>query len=595
MIDKMLKTTVVCLADDREKSLLGLRELGCLHVTGRQGEGTAQLKSLREEVARSARLLNFLATQKWDGQDLPREATPCQEGDACRRDCLDAWERLRKAQEELPKVERALQQLRPWGHFDASLLQRLQEKGWHTALLLRNGRTQEGWLKEWKECPKGTRELLVSRQGDQVRSLVISPAPLDKLPIPPQNFPDGTDLQALEDRAEALRQEARNALETLRRHWLMDEALLRKEHARLEREAEFLATRDGMGRSGKALAYLQGFLPADPLDALREAAARHGWALRYQEVAPDDPLVPTKLTMPRHCEMAKVILDFIGILPGYGEVDISVAVMLFLSLFCGMLVGDAGYGAIFTALSLWGLHRARKSRPDLLPTMKLMTGMSLCILAWGALSGNWFGLGWGGLKCLTDGDRGQLNVQLFCFFLAAIHLSLAHLWKVPLSRTWRGKLGNLGWAIFLWANFFTVKCLLIDNSFAHFTIPSLMYGAGTVLIVLFSIQWNNMGDVIYSPFTFINSLSDLLSYIRLYAVGLSSVYIARAFNDMSAMLWEKNAWLLPVGLVIVLAGHLLNVAMALMSVLVHGIRLNSLEFSGHIGVEWGGRPYRPFR
>ena len=117
---------------------------------------------------------------------------------------------------------------------------------------------------------------------------------------------------------------------------------------------------------------------------------------------------------------------------------------------------------------------------------------------------------------------------------------------------------------------------------------------GTALVLLFAINWRNVGDAIYSPFTFINSISDILSYIRLYAVGLSSVYIAQAFNDMSANIWSQKPWLIPVGLLIVLAGHALNIAMALMSVLVHGIRLNTLEFSGRVGVEWGGRAYRPF-
>ncbi len=595
MIERMLKTTVVCLADDREASLQGLRSLGSVHVVRQVAEETEDLKTAREEVAQSARLLNFLKGLAAEKVAAPPAGEAAEDGTACRKACLALWEELQRNQEELQKVEQACRQLAPWGHFDASLLKRLEERGWHLALLARNGRNQENWLQEWKERPEGTVELVVSRQKDQVLSLVLSPAPLEGLPLVPQRFAEGMDLAALEGREQALREKCREATEELRRHALVDGALLAREHARLERAGEFLATRDGMGRSGQALCYLQGYVPEDQLEALREAARRHGWALRYEAVQPEDPQVPTKLTMPRHWEMAKVILDFIGILPGYNEVDISVAVMVFLSLFCGMLVGDAGYGAIFSALSLWGLCRCRRQRPELLPSMKLLTGMSLCILVWGTLSGNWFGLTWGGLPCLVDTERGQLNVQLFCFFLAAIHLSLAHLWKIPLSRTWRGKLGNLGWAIFLWANFFTVKCLLIDNSFEKFTIPSVMYGVGTVLILLFSIQWNNMGDVIYSPFTFINSLSDLLSYIRLYAVGLSSVYIAKAFNDMSAMIWEKSPWLLPVGIVIVLAGHLLNVAMALMSVLVHGIRLNTLEFSGHIGVEWGGRPYKPFR
>ena len=85
----------------------------------------------------------------------------------------------------------------------------------------------------------------------------------------------------------------------------------------------------------------------------------------------------------------------------------------------------------------------------------------------------------------------------------------------------------------------------------------------------------------------------MLSYIRLYAVGLSSLCIAQSFNEMSLKIWQGSFWLLPVGLIVICVGHCLNIALAAMGVLVHGIRLNTLEFSGHLDLSWGGKPYRP--
>ena len=122
-----------------------------------------------------------------------------------------------------------------------------------------------------------------------------------------------------------------------------------------------------------------------------------------------------------------------------------------------------------------------------------------------------------------------------------------------------------------------------------------LYGVGAVLIILFSINWHDLGDVIYSPFSFINSFVDILSYIRLFAVGLSGVYIANSFNGMVASIWDTSIWLAPAAIVVLLLGHLLNIAMAALSILVHGVRLNTLEFSGHMGLTWSGRPYRPLR
>ncbi len=80
--------------------------------------------------------------------------------------------------------------------------------------------------------------------------------------------------------------------------------------------------------------------------------------------------------------------------------------------------------------------------------------------------------------------------------------------------------------------------------------------------------------------------SDIVSYIRLFAVGTATVTVASTFNEMAA------GALAPL---ILVAGHSLNIALSLMSVMVHGVRLNMLEFSQHLGQQWSGVPYEPFK
>jgi len=93
---------------------------------------------------------------------------------------------------------------------------------------------------------------------------------------------------------------------------------------------------------------------------------------------------------------------------------------------------------------------------------------------------------------------------------------------------------------------------------------------------------------------------DLLSYIRLFAVGLSSYYIAKSFNDMGLMVFDISDQptakiLLAVGMTFVIViGHILNIILAFLGVLVHGIRLNTLEFSNHMALQWLGYMYQPF-
>ena len=92
---------------------------------------------------------------------------------------------------------------------------------------------------------------------------------------------------------------------------------------------------------------------------------------------------------------------------------------------------------------------------------------------------------------------------------------------------------------------------------------------------------------------------DVLSYIRLFAVGLSGTYIAQCFNDMGSMLYAgQTGWKLIVfglcGALVIVIGHVLNIVLGMMSVLVHGLRLNTLEFSNHMQINWEGKAYKPF-
>ena len=92
----------------------------------------------------------------------------------------------------------------------------------------------------------------------------------------------------------------------------------------------------------------------------------------------------------------------------------------------------------------------------------------------------------------------------------------------------------------------------------------------------------------------INNFVDIISYVRLYAVGAASLAIAQAFNGMAFPEGQAIKFTIG-GALILFAGHALNIILAAMGVMVHGIRLNTLEFSSHAGVEWGGLHFNPFR
>ncbi len=589
MIEKMQKITLVCLSSERESAVAALQRLGVFHVVPVTEPVSEELNELARQTADLERVLNTFADLKVKPETALSEKNPSE----TLTKIVDMLARQKAIADRLTAVLPAIEQLEPWGEFSEETLQRLEERGWHTALCS----CPDGSL---PELPENAFCQVIKKVHGNILFLVVTTEPIAELNLPLVNFPQGRDLAALRHELRQLRQEQAQLQDDLETMAVQQTATLQKFAEALNDKTAFAKARDGMGLAGEELAYLSGFVPQEKLPELLQTARLEGWGVRHEEAALDDEDVPTKLRIPKRFRMAQLIFDFVGVLPGYNEVDVSVPILIFLSIFCGMLVGDAGYGLLFfgTGCVLWfqNRHAEQKKREAIM----LLLLMSTCILTYGALTGTWFGLPAERLPLILRGipwfrdDVNSNHVKLLGFFIGAFHLSMARVWAAIISGSVRSSLGNIGWALFLWGNFFTVKMLLVSGGTLP-TVAKVLYVAGTVLILTCSVNWLDMGDVIYTPFNFINSLVDVLSYIRLYAVGLSSFFIADSFNSMSAMVWKSSPWMIPLALIIIFAGHALNIALACMGVLVHGIRLNTLEFSGHIGLSWSGKPYQPLK
>ena len=121
--------------------------------------------------------------------------------------------------------------------------------------------------------------------------------------------------------------------------------------------------------------------------------------------------------------------------------------------------------------------------------------------------------------------------------------------------------------------------------------------AGLALVVLFTAPYRNpvkrvLVGFASSLFPLIGTFGDTMSYIRLMAVGLASYYIAFAFNDLGATMAEAGTW--GAAVPILLIGHSLNITLCVIAIFAHGVRLNMLEFSNNVGVQWAGYSYSPF-
>ena len=185
-----------------------------------------------------------------------------------------------------------------------------------------------------------------------------------------------------------------------------------------------------------------------------------------------------------------------------------------------------------------------------------------------------------------------------CFVIGVIQLSIAHFIKAfRIINTFRA-LAEAGWVLILWGLFFTAGTLVLAKPFPAFGGYLLM--AGVALVLLFSNpQKNIIKGILVSlgtiPLRIISSFSDVVSYLRLFAVGYASLVLANTFNNMAMQIGFNNVLSGLGAAFIMFFGHTLNIVLGLMAVIVHGIRLNMLEFSGQMDMEWSGREYDPFR
>lgn len=349
----------------------------------------------------------------------------------------------------------------------------------------------------------------------------------------------------------------------------------------------------------------KGFIPIDAIDKFVETAEKRHWGYVIEDPVPEEEdEVPTLVHIPRWAQLVQPVMDFMGLVPGYKELDVSRVFMVFFTFFTGILVGDAGYGLVFLLITFF-VHRKKKFAKQI--EFGLMYTLSVAIMFWGVLTGTYFGseaianfpiLSHLRVDKLASFGGDNLFVQKFMFLIGAVHLTVGHLqtaWKYNYSVR---AIAQLGWVSIVWGLYLVVNQMVLGIE-----APGIMlwlFIIGTVLVAMFSNPGTNFVKGVLSslgnlPLSIINGFSDIISYIRLYAVGLSTVLMATSFNQM-AVGDGVTTIASGIGAVIVLIlGHGLNMILAAMAVLVHGVRLNMLEYAGHADVEFSGNEYKPFK
>ena len=589
-------------ANDIDAELTVLGELGVLHITPLQPakhESIERVAARIKQLKKAIKVLNQFDDEQYSSpidDEIPDYSKIERGAVFLMEKVLDAESHQQELEDVKLKSTNDIKWFENWGNITLKDVNDLNAKGiWIKTYLLGD--------KELKQVADRNDIQVIGKFSELNQVILLTKdaderlLDMEELPFPQQELENAKELLAATNKE---LEDSKKFLLQLREQKAVLEDGLKERLRRFDvRNIQF----EGLAID-KHVRFWKGFIPIEYVDQFIETAEERQWGYVIEDPLPEEmEEVPTLVRTPKWAQRIQPVMDFMGLIPGYEELDVSRVFMVFFTFFTGILVGDAGYGLIFLLITILA-HRKKKFAKQI--EFGLIYTLSVSIMFWGILTGTYFGsetiaelpiLSNLKIEALASFGGDNLIVQKVMFLIGAVHLTVGHLqvaWKFNNSVR---AIAQFGWIAIIWGLY-----LIVNQMVLGIEAPALMawlFIGGALLVALFSKPGPNLFKGILSsignlPLSIINGFSDIISYIRLYAVGLSTVLMAASFNQM-AIGDGITTVVSGVGAVLVLIlGHGLNMILAAMAVLVHGVRLNMLEYAGHAEVEFAGNEYKPF-
>ncbi len=601
MIAAMNKYAFLIFHREYDEFLLRLRELGVVHIQQRSipDDEDSNLRGLLDErkelVGTKKRLALWLAEgQKIDTLAKAEVATK-EEG----REVFNQVEDSLKAHTDLlVAIEQKKQELKDqelWGDFEMSLIQNLEEAGYTLAFY---------------SCPLAnfTEEYAQENEAIAISSVLttqyfvrlegegVSPcANAERLPAPTKSLSElKAELKSLEK--EQVQQEdslAKLAETDLPKLMAFDTLLLN--------EYSFGATRlQALPEADDKLMFLEGWVPRQEAQAFEDTITKEGYYCQALELTKEDK-VPILLKNNFFVKAFEPITEMFS-LPNYGEFDQTVFLAPFFMLFFGLCLGDGGYGILAFLLGTFLRYKA-KPEDDVI-MYKLLQWLGASAFVVGMFTGSLFGvtLPYADPNLHPDYFLNQNNLMRLSIILGFIQIFFgkgiaAYKTKVQLGLKYA--LSQIAWIVFL----VTAGAFLLLPE-VNEVISYIFYGllGISVAVILFYNNPDknpviNVGGALWETYnTASGLLGDVLSYIRLFAIGLTGSILGGVFNLLAIEQTEGLPFYVrfPMMLVILLVGHGLNFGIAMIGSFVHPVRLTLVEFYKNSAFEGGGKRYTPF-
>lgn len=579
------KITIYGCLNEKREILDELQYFGCLHVTTLNDNENLLDKRNTEDSLQTTEALRHLndSPNKLKQIKNPSNFDPAQ----IERQILQNKHQMENLQDEADSVKHKIGELTPWGSF---ILPHPHEAA-----------NQKFWFyiiphHEMKKVNMPSICAVTVQKDNRFTYLVvISEKEPENMPGKQVKLPSES-LQFLKDRLEHIEFELENLqIERLNLTRLFD--LFKNNLFKLEDKA-FLESVSQKTHDTNPLFVLQGWIPSNEVQKLIEYGKKKELAITVEE-ANIDELPPTLLENKSSLKGGEDLLSFY-MTPSYWLWDPSTTVFFSFAIFFAMIFSDAGYAILLGSIlaffwkSLGKTVSGKKFRNVLLA----LTAFSLI---WGILVGSYFGVSprsGSYLSYLKIFDMSNYSaMMLLAVFVGVIHIIIANLAQAWSKRKSLTAIANIGWTTLLIGAIFTFIGFRHTETFPKI-IGITLFGVGIIAIVFFtSIEkplWKRFLNGLIGLTRITGMFGDILSYLRLFALGLASASLAAVFNDLAKQIYHSMpGFKLLFALLIILIGHGINFVLSLMSGFIHGLRLNFIEF-----FNWGlpeeGAPFKAF-
>jgi V/A-type H+/Na+-transporting ATPase subunit I len=610
MITKMKKMTFLVYRNSYVDFLEKLRSLGVLHVNdvGDVNQEDEEMQTKMSELSRYDQTICQLKDMNV-GSDTEVQIdinTPSELLD--RIDYLNAT--VASINQKLNQIAKDIAVFEPWGDFDPKSLDKLCRSGYQIRLY---SCMEKSWKAEWEE-----RYHAIKVGTDSLRIYFVTVTSSGELPdidADSMRMPE-CSLSEMKRQSEKLNADSNSAKAEIDRIAVYGIPLLEKGKEEVLQNIDYFKVLRNTDKEAEGrICVLQGWLPAADIDRVLSSLDDKGLYIKVDDPTPDDKDIPILL---KNNKFVKLFEPFtkLYMLPGYRELDLTLFIAPFFMLFFGLCFGDIGYGL----LMLLALPLFRKLfhliDPRFSDGIIILLGLSTILC--GFLTGGFFGFNIYNINIpfvqrLKDVlYQDQMKLLYLAFIIGGVHIVVSMILKsvnMAIQFGFRYAVSTIGWVI-----------MIISSTAAYFMpgfgFDSILYSvlasiAGFSIFLFncpdknpfFSIKnlLLNIGSGLWDTYNMATGLlGDVLSYVRLFALGMSGSVLASVFDDLAVGVFNTDSFAKGVFTfigcaLIFLFGHAINIFMNFLSSMIHPMRLIFVEFFKNTAYAGGGDEYHPFK